>query len=378
MKKTILIIFGLMSFCIEVLPVGLPKYFYKKMYGFIGGEKVTASIIRIDTSISGCYYYDRYGKPIDFSYRSNIKEDKVFIEEDNFRDANYRWNITGYFNGEFSGDTVLSGTWMKPDSSKSFDFRLIEYYPPGTVQLELIHLEETYGVCDSPGCASVSVTYPLMKNYPDKNIQDTINEFILSNILFPKIDPDTTLKNGRFESAEHLIRDFIKKYKEDSELVEDLHQYGYNWQGDYDLVVNLNEGYILGLSSYEYNYLGGAHGTFMIIHHNFDMQNGKRIQLKDIFKEGYEKKLNETAEKSFRLQYEVPRRQNLESAGYWFENNKFRLNDNFALSRAGITFQYNQYEIAPYSFGAPEIFIPWVKIMDLLKDDSAIMRLIVK
>jgi len=38
------------------------KYFYKKMYGFIGGEKVTASIIRIDTSISGSYYYDRYGK----------------------------------------------------------------------------------------------------------------------------------------------------------------------------------------------------------------------------------------------------------------------------------------------------------------------------
>ena len=116
----------------------------------------------------------------------------------------------------------------------------------------------------------------------------------------------------------------------------------------------------------------------MIIHHNIDLKTAKQIALSDIFIEGYEKKLNEIAEKIFRQLYEVPRRQNLESAGYWFENNRFRLNENFSLGRTGITFQFNQYEIAPYAAGAPELFIPWVKIMDLGKEGSVVRQQIWK
>ncbi len=373
--RYIIISIALLLLVSALSPAKQPAYFYKAMHGNIGSEKVTAYVMKLDTTLSGSYSYDKYGKPIEFSYRSNIKNGRVFLEEDNYRDANYKWNITGYFYGKLEGDSVISGTWISPDSSRSYPFRLAEHYPPGTAQFDIIHREDSYGNCDNPGCAVVSVTFPQMKSFTDKAVQDSVNEFIRGVILFPKIEADSTLKNGRFDSPESLISDFIKRYKADFKDLEGIREYSYNWQGDYNVAVGLNENYILGLSAYEYNYLGGAHGNYLIIHYNLDLKTGRKINLADIFAEGYEKKLNETAESIFRQQYEIHRRQNLDAAGYWFENNKFLLNDNFTLSRTGITFQYNQYEIAPYSFGAPEVFIPWEKLKIILKEDGIISRL---
>ncbi len=351
----------------------LPKYFYKKMQGTVGNEKVTLSMIRIDTAITGSYYYEKYGKPIEFSYRSSIRDNKVFIEEDNFRAANYRWNITGYFNGEFVNENTFKGVWMKPDSSKKYDFVLTESYPAGSARFDIAHSEDSFGNCDTIGCASIFITYPVMKDFPLANVRDSVNNFILGNILFPKIEMDTTLKDGRFATAEDMMQDFMKRYKvELKDVLEYSKDYAFNWSGDYDMAININEDNLLGLTLYEYNYLGGAHGTFTILHYNLDLRTGKLIRLEDIFREGFKQKLNVIAEKLFRAQYDAPRRQSLEESGFWFKDNVFDLNDNFGLSKDGITFQFNQYEIAPYAAGSPEIFIPWNKIDDLLKEESII------
>lgn len=67
----------------------------------------------------------------------------------------------------------------------------------------------------------------------------------------------------------------------------------------------------------------------------------------------------------------------LGSAGFWFENNKFSLNDNFLILDSGLVFYYNNYEITAYAFGPTELEIPYTKIKTLV-DEKNILKDLVK
>ena len=43
-------------------------------------------------------------------------------------------------------------------------------------------------------------------------------------------------------------------------------------------------------------------------------------------------------------------------------------NGNFTVSEQGVTYIYNQYEIAPYSMGAIHVSVPWDEIRDLIRE----------
>ncbi|MCB0300152.1 MAG: DUF3298 domain-containing protein, partial [Calditrichaeota bacterium] len=51
---------------------------------------------------------------------------------------------------------------------------------------------------------------------------------------------------------------------------------------------------------------------------------------------------------------------------FFFENNRFELNDNFRIGDNGLEFLFNPYEIAPYAFGAMTLELPYSEIGDLL------------
>jgi hypothetical protein len=56
-----------------------------------------------------------------------------------------------------------------------------------------------------------------------------------------------------------------------------------------------------------------------------------------------------------------------EEVGYFFENQRFILNDNFVLTQKGIKFLFNVYEIKPYTAGITELEIPYEKLNGILK-----------
>jgi hypothetical protein len=55
---------------------------------------------------------------------------------------------------------------------------------------------------------------------------------------------------------------------------------------------------------------------------------------------------------------------------FWFDNNKFHLNENFLFTKTGITFFYNEYEIACYACGTTEIEIPYKNIKSLINKNG--------
>jgi hypothetical protein len=81
-------------------------------------------------------------------------------------------------------------------------------------------------------------------------------------------------------------------------------------------------------------------------------------------------------EAEFRKLKELTKEADLGQAGFWFENNKFYLNDNFLITDSSLVFYYNNYEITAYAFGPTEIILPYSKIKSLIGQESILNNLI--
>lgn len=118
----------------------------------------------------------------------------------------------------------------------------------------------------------------------------------------------------------------------------------------------------LGISSYFYA-MGAAHGQPGIQVLNVDLVTGNKITLSDLFINNYRLSLKALAKRKFLEQNG--------NEGWWFTtgDQPFDLPETFAISKKGITFTYQPYEIGPYATGAPEVFLSKKDIAKWLKEN---------
>jgi hypothetical protein len=105
-----------------------------------------------------------------------------------------------------------------------------------------------------------------------------------------------------------------------------------------------------------------AHPQNEGIFYNFDIRTGKQILLDDLLIQNYETTLNKIGEQKF-----------VETNGsdmWHFEKGKFEVNRDFAITPGGLLFSYDQYEIGPYVMGAPQVFISYKDIDNLIKPNG--------
>ena len=100
------------------------------------------------------------------------------------------------------------------------------------------------------------------------------------------------------------------------------------------------------------------------------MKSGEIIELPDILIDGYLDELNNIAEPIFRKEKELTEDINLTEAGFWFDDDKFGVSNNFTIGKDGLTFYYNSYEITSYAYGPTELFIPYKSIKKLIIQDG--------
>lgn len=108
---------------------------------------------------------------------------------------------------------------------------------------------------------------------------------------------------------------------------------------------------------------GAAHPANHIDIKNFDLKTGEIILLKDLFKPGYQKKLKMIVEKKFIKEF------GSDDWDFTPRNGSFKLSDNFSIGKKGLSFIYNEYEIGPYSSGAPDVTISWKDLLPLMKEN---------
>lgn len=215
---------------------------------------------------------------------------------------------------------------------------------------------------DSSKYAYVKADYP---KFADK--QKFLNNQVLNIIT---AEPWTGNKSNSIDkAAESFFKEYLAFKKEVPESPA-----GYEW--DENLKVSFQDKDLVVLASDSYFYTGGAHGMNGLSYFNLDIKSAKELKLKDLLNAGYEPKLTDIAEQIFRKDEGLSKDEPLDN--YFFENNIFILNENFAITPKGLLFTYNPYEIKSYAEGRTNLLIPYARITNLIKPNSFISKYVNK
>ncbi len=357
------------------ISVKLPNYFYKRFEGTINKKmKIVMNLTRMDTLLTGNYYYEKGGQPITFTRTSRIdSEGNIYIGEatGNY-DKNYKPIVSGAFTGKFIDEHEIRGTWENPRRDIKYIFILKENYPPGSAEIEILNYSKHYRLKGKGASACFNIVFPKIIRDINKNTADTINNSFVDSLLN---NYNYGGQNKEWNNFNEITDDFIKTFKAFVKT-DTLYPRNYvlRWVQDFTTKVVFNSKNILSVKTIEFRFEGGAHPNTFITNISNNLKTGKAIKLDDILAGNYQPVLNKFGEAKLRQFYKINPSEDLKKAGFFIEN--FVMNNNFLLTQQGLEFQFNQYEIAPYAWGAPVLFIPYSDLKEFIKQGSLIHRLI--
>jgi hypothetical protein len=115
-------------------------------------------------------------------------------------------------------------------------------------------------------------------------------------------------------------------------------------------------------------YYGGAHPNGATRYRVFSLPEATQVEKwTELFEDKDTQAILKLAEERFRSEKGLSSKVSLNEAGYWFNNNRFHLTDNFGFDADGLFFLFNPYEIASYAEGPIFISIPYNKLRKYLK-----------
>lgn len=248
------------------------------------------------------------------------------------------------------------------------------------ITLDSITVDKTYHLLDNPenpNC-SLQIHFKFPVKYADKEILKKIQQqFVVSYFGegYETLSPE--------EAVSRYTADYLKNYKDlESEYKAELAKadetpvgawFSYYEMSSDDISYNKND--LLSYTVNFENYTGGAHGSHSFSNHVIDLKTGKTITEEDLFIDDYQDGLAQILIDRIAKQNNVENAKDLENAGFFSVDEIFP-NGNFLIDDTGITYTYNEYEIAAYVVGATKVHIPFEEIQHLLKKDSPIAHLI--
>lgn len=203
-----------------------------------------------------------------------------------------------------------------------------------------------FKACAERKCPEIRVSYVQIdssfKNYSklNKSLENEIATIIGSNT-----QTDLSGKSPQ-EAAEFFIQDYFEFEKEYEESF-----LNYELEVEQSLLAKTDN--TLSFQTKFYIFTGGAHGYGATNYSNFNKKSGQLLTNKDLFtdKEAFAK----YAEKKFRKKYAIPENEAINVTGFLFEENKFALPENIALTEEEVLLLYHPYEAASYSEGVLEM-----------------------
>lgn len=248
------------------------------------------------------------------------------------------------------------------------------------ISFDSITVDKVYHLLESP--ENPQCTFQLKFYYPaemkDKKILSLAQKQFISD-YFGDDYKDLSPENAVAQYTE----DYITSYKEleDDFKLEVERSNGKPvtaWFSYYEMSENeieYNRNNILSYSVSFSNYTGGAHGAHSTHHHVIDLKTGKPITEEDIFIDNYQEQLAQILVDKIATLNEVQDAKELENIGFFSVDEIFP-NDNFLIDDTGITYAFNEYEIAAYVVGLVEVHIPYDEIEYLIREDSPIAHLV--
>jgi hypothetical protein len=208
--------------------------------------------------------------------------------------------------------------------------------------------------------------------YPDTPDTSPKLEIALSLLETPKEDRRfilNALYNGLGSDAyaEKRLFGYDKMYAEMryvAERIPDMSTMALNWYYNEAFVYHAGNSKLAVISrEWEY-YTGGAHGMRNKDYYVFSLGDKRRLALHDILRDEAKPALGDLVEAALRKQVGIPDWIPLSEQGF-FKDAPGKLED-FFLDSQGVGFQWDPYEIAPYSMGIIELVIPYEELHGML------------
>lgn len=243
--------------------------------------------------------------------------------------------------------------------------------PAGShIQFKSEAFEKGYQGCKpkTPGCSHVQMEYPVFTGGTGSQALARLNQQVKKFLTRP-------LYEDKPQSPEQLAQRLFSEY-------EDLHkkfpEAPGGWFVERTIQAKQISPQILVLDFSDYTFAGGAHPNSFGQYLNLNPQTGAVYDLNQLLKPDSGIPLTRVAEEIFRKQQDLGPQENLGEAGYFFKDDQFALNNNFLITKEGLTFLFNAYEVAPYVMGPIEIQIPYGAIKDLINPQGPLVSLLPK
>jgi len=210
------------------------------------------------------------------------------------------------------------------------------------------------------------------ENYPSFNMDlsfTTITDSIGYPALYHSLsttyyDSLHVFEKPTQRNLQELSKLFIKEYRLlEKDLVVDSSDIGssFNWEIiKNNKIICQNKQYISFVNEI-YMFTGGAHGNKLEYYYTFSLKSNTLINARSFFKDG-------SCEAIIKLQEIALKEEVKDLSEYYLDG--LSCTSNFYITRKGVMFHYNQYDIASYAAGSVDILIKTDDILPFLKDPS--------
>ena len=220
------------------------------------------------------------------------------------------------------------------------------------------------------GLEKPNLTVDISIDYPVDGLQDSVLTKMTTNILISVLeleeepsDVKSTVDNFVEGLQENFRDENLEFWKTDKKkLTEDQINDFYCWEYFVNCYFGERWKKFISYENEFYTYSGGAHGMQGLIPVVFSTETGDIVTEADIFSEGYE----ETLAKGLREHLKDAFVDNAEDFECVF-NKEIEPNGCFEVSKAGITYYYQPYEIAPYYIGVISVTVPWAELKEFIR-----------
>lgn len=249
------------------------------------------------------------------------------------------------------------------------------------IRFDSILVNEKYhllGDTTHPYCTLMS-TFIYPSDYKDKEVLEKLTRHFISSFF-----GEDSVSMKPQEAMDKHIQKYIADYKElEQDFISEVKTTGEkpsqeSWFSHYEASwdeILFNKCDLLSYSvSVEY-YTGGAHGGHAYNNHVLNLKTGEEVEEEDIFFDDYHNELAQIIVDIIASDNHVPTPEELENRGF-FNIDEIYPNNNFYLDENGITYTFNEYEIAAYFIGKIDVFLPFDKIRHLIREDSPVAPLV--
>jgi hypothetical protein len=245
-----------------------------------------------------------------------------------------------------------------------------------TVSFDTIRVDETQPSenVDSKAnvCCHLSITFIYPDFYKDADILNKLQSAFTERMFSMKyagLSPAQAIDSFKAQ----YIKDFqCEKFSDEDYNLED--ESGFQYYLDLKNTITYNRNNLVSFLVENEIFEGGAHGAHSVFGYVIDLNTGEYITEDAFAGTDYKKNLSEVIIKKIAEANKVSDPKQLEDKGY---NNIGDIvpNGNFTIDEKGITYYFNEYEIAAYFIGITKVFIPYEELKIFITDDNPIASL---